>query len=381
MKSVTVQELTKIRQYLHSNPELSGEEKHTSEYILKQLETTKPDKLLTCIGGYGLIAFYEGYSRGKTIAVRVDMDALPIAETNELSYKSKVPGVMHACGHDGHSTIGIGTAKEISEMRDSFKGTVAILFQPAEETGTGAAKMMSDTKMKDVHFDKIFALHNLPGFKKQQVLVRHGIFASSSIGLKVELHGATSHAGHPEEGNSPILGMTSLIDSLNKLPQNTTPLHRSTLVTIIHARLGEIAFGTTPGYATVMATLRAHDDQDLEKMQNKVKQIVKGLAKAYELRYEMEWLEYFPSVKNEKSCVDKVVECSNALGLDIHYLEHPFAWSEDFSVFSQSYDGVLFGLGAGREHPKVHNGNYDFPDELLETGVNLFLELINKNLK
>ncbi len=381
MKSIKIQELKDIRHFLHGNPELSGEERQTSSFILRELQETMPDKIISGIGGYGIIAFYQGYSTGKTIAVRVDMDALPIPETNRFSYKSKVSGVSHACGHDGHTTIGIGVARQISMLRDSFRGTVAMIFQPAEETGTGADKMLNDPKMKDVFFDRIFALHNLPGFKENSVLVRSGVFASSSIGLKVHLYGATSHAGHPENGNSPVLAMSSLINSLNKLPQNTTPLHRAALVTIIHARLGEIAFGTTPGYAVVMATLRAHYDEDLKSMQESIKHIIKGLSQAYNLRSELEWVEYFPSVMNESSCVDRVIEAARKLNLDLIELDHPFAWSEDFAVFTKRFSGALFGLGAGLEHAQVHNDNYDFPDELLETGVKMFLELVTSSLK
>ncbi len=373
-----IEELIKIRHYLHNNPELSKQEKETAAFIEKQLQKTNPDKIITGVGGYGIVVFYEGYKSGKTIGIRVDMDGLPITESNTFSYKSSKIDVSHACGHDGHTAIGLGVAKYISKNRNQLQGTVAILFQPAEETGTGANDMLNDTKFEGINFDYIFALHNLPGFNKNSLIIRKGVFASSSIGIKVYLQGATSHAGHPEMGNSPVRAMTALMNGLNDLPQMSSPIHRPSLVTIIHARLGEVAFGTTPGYSEVMATYRAHYDEDLDKMKSRTQKIVAGISSAYDLSYEIEWVEYFPALTNNTDCVDMLKDIGNDLKLPILERDHPFAWSEDFACFTQRYQGAFFGIGAGMDYPQVHSTNYDFPDELIKTGLEIFLELIKR---
>lgn len=375
-----IDELIKIRHYLHKYPELSGQEKETSEFIIRHLQETEPDELIVNIGGYGIAAVYQGLKEGRSIGIRVDIDALPIPERSDKEYRSSKQGVSHACGHDGHTTIGLGLAKEVSKRRSKLSGKVVIIFQPAEETGTGADLMLSDDRMKKIQFDYVYALHNLPGFEKNALILRDEVFASSSIGVKIYLTGTTSHAAHPENGNSPVLAMTSLIDCLNNLPRQTVTMHRPSLVTVIHARLGEVAFGTTPGEAVVMATLRAHYDSDLENMKERCEKITAGIAAAYDLKYRIEWVEHFPSLCNDRRSVENIRKAGQKLNLKIIEKEHPLSWTEDFAVFTKRYKGALFGLGTGLNHPQVHNDNYDFPDELLKTGIDIFLEIIEITL-
>jgi len=370
--------LTEVRHYLHMNPELSGEEVNTASYIAALLKETSPDEIWTGVGGNGIVAFYRGANRGKNIAFRAELDGLPITESNDIPHKSKNPGVAHSCGHDGHMVIVYGVAEYASRVRDNMSGSVAVIFQPEEETGTGAAKMLRDERMKDTRFDYILALHNLPGFEKNSIIIRKHLFTSTTTGMIIRLRGSTSHAGEPQHGNSPVLAMTAIINSLNSLPQILLPMHRSALITIIHARLGEIAFGTTPGYAEVMATLRAYQPEDLELMKVKGEEIAESIAGAYGLSCETEWVEYFPAMINDDILTEEVIEMAKRLELPIIYRENPFSWSEDFSFFARRDPGALFGLGCGENHPQVHHQNYDFPDELLETGVNLFTGLIDK---
>ncbi len=369
------EELLKIRHYLHSTPELSGLEANTSAFIFTELEKTKPDMLIKNAGGYGIIANYKGKKKGKSIAIRADFDALPIKEEGNLYYKSRNEGVSHACGHDGHTTIALGLAQYLLSINKDFCGDVTLIFQAEEETGSGADKMLKKTKLAD--YDFIFALHNLPGFEKNALIVRDNVFASSSIGVKIRLYGATSHAGHPENGNSPLAAMLALINSLQNLPHSSIPMHKSALVTIIHCRLGEVAFGTSPGYSEVMATLRAYNTEDIETMKNKLEDLIQGLAQTYKLKCETEWVEFFPATVNDKQCVDTLRAVADNLKLKLIEKDFPFAWSEDFAYFTQKYKGMLFGLGAGINHPQVHNSDYNFPDELIDTGLRVFLELIN----
>ncbi len=271
-----------------------------------------------------------------------------------------------------------GIADYISGKRKTLAGSVAVIFQPEEETGTGAAKMLADERFKKVNFDYILALHNLPGYEKNSLIVRKGAFTSTTTGMIVRLWGVTSHAGHPENGNSPVMGMTAIMNSLNSLPQQCIPIQRAALVTIIHACLGEIAFGTTPGYAHVMATMRCHEAKDLRSMKDKAVQLVEGIARAYELRHEIEWVEYYPAMINDPFITEEVMDTGRKFNLPIIDMEHPFAWSEDFSFFAQRFPGLLFGLGSGKDHPQLHNDNYDFPDDLLTTGFKIFKDLIEK---
>ena len=370
--------LVEIRHYLHSNPEQPGEETNTAAYIADILEKTNPDELWTGVGGKGVMALYRGSKPGKVIAVRADLDGLPITETSDLPYKSKKEGTAHSCGHDGHMTILIGVAEQIAKNRESLQGSVYVIFQPEEELGTGAAKMLADTRMKEVHFDYALALHNLPGFPLNSLVVRKEAFTSNTTGMIIRLMGKTSHAGHPENGNSPVMAMTAIINSLNSLVQLCIPVQRSALVTVIHAQLGERAFGTTPGYAHVMATMRAYEAADLETMKSKANEIAEGIARSYGLQQEIEWVEDYPAMINDERLTDELSEIGKKLDLQIIHRDNPFSWSEDFARFREKSPALLIGLGSGNDSPQLHNADYDFPDELIETGLKVFTELIDK---
>ncbi len=372
-----MQELIDLRHKLHYLAEVSGEEKKTSELIKRQLEKTKPDKIITALGGEGLAAVFDSGKPGPRVLIRCELDALPIPEFISLEYGSKNDGKAHKCGHDGHMAIVSGLAGRM-RGRMPTEGSVVLLFQPAEEIGKGAWWVITDPKFKEIEPDYAFALHNLPGFLKNQIIIRDGFFASASVGLIVKLHGATSHAAEPESGRSPALAVAQMIQNLSSLMQFHARLHEAVKVTIIHAKIGERAFGTTPGEGVVMATLRTHDQAVMEKLKKKSEQLAESIARTYDLDFEVEWDEEFPSTENDKECVDLIRECASELNLDIHEPAVPFPWSEDFGHFPAKYKGALFGLGAGEKHPVLHHPTYDFPDDILKTGIDMFERIIRK---
>lgn len=370
-------ELTKLRRELHKNPELSGNEKETAKRIKAFLKKLKPDEIVEDIGGHGIAAIFQGKAEGPSVLFRCDLDALPIEEVNTFSYKSKNKGVAHKCGHDGHMTIISGLARAIANDRP-HKGRVILLYQPSEENGMGAGYVLGDPKFESITPDYVYALHNLPGFPKSSIIINHSIFASASKGMVIRLYGKTSHAGEPENGNSPAIAMADLVKNLTYLPDNKN-FNSFTLVTVIHARLGEIAFGTTPGYAEVMATLRAHTNEDMDKLSEMAIELVKEYTKENKLKYETEWTEEFLATENNKQAVDFVEKAGKTNKLNIIERNEPFRWSEDFSRFTKDYPGALFGLGAGEETPQLHNPDYDFPEEIVETGIKVFYEIYRKH--
>ena len=181
--------LVKLRHQLHQYPELSHHEINTAAIIEGFLAPLVPDQLIRDLGGHGIAAVFTGKQPGKTVLLRCDMDALPIQETNEFIYRSKIENVSHKCGHDGHMVIMMGLAELLSRA-DIPSGRVVLLFQPAEERGEGAMKVLQDSKFKALQPDRVFALHNLPGFPRGSVVIREGCFASASRGMAVELHGS-----------------------------------------------------------------------------------------------------------------------------------------------------------------------------------------------
>lgn len=370
-----IDDLIALRHSLHTIPETAGEENETAKKIEAFLKKTKPDKLITDIGGNGMAAEYSGKSNGPSVMIRSELDGLPIAEENDMDYKSTNDGNGHKCGHDGHMTILCGLAQWLGKNKPET-GTVYLLFQPAEETGQGAQWMLDDDKFNNFNPDHIFALHNVPGYEKHQVVSREGVFAAASAGFIAELKGATSHAAHPEEGNNPAPAMAQIIQLLSSFPQFYAPLDKAAKVTVIQARLGEKAFGTSPGDATVMATVRAYDEAVIKSLKKKTDKMTEGIAKTYGLKLNKEWTDVFKATINDKRCVSIIKKAADNNDFDFMEKEVPFPWSEDFGRFTHKFTGAMFGLGAGKGHPELHAGDYDFPDELIETGIKMFAEII-----
>jgi len=375
MQELNFEELIKLRKELHKNPELAGKEKNTSARIKNFIENFNPDETITGLGGNGIAFIFKGSNEGKTILFRSELDALPIQEQNDFDYKSSADNVAHKCGHDGHMTILSGLASLFKNQKPE-KGKVVFLFQPAEETGEGAKRVLEDKNFSRIKPDYVFALHNLPGFPLSSVIVKPGIFAAASKGMIIKLYGKTSHASEPENGITPTPATALIIEKLPVVPNKILSKNNFGLVTIIHVRIGDVAFGTTPGYAEIMATLRSYKNEDMKQITTACEKIVKEESEKYGLSYSIEWTEEFPSSINNDDCIEVVKKCSEKLNLNIIDLEKPFKWSEDFGHFLEKYKGAIFGIGSGKDHPDLHNPDYDFPDEIIGPSVNLFYSMI-----
>lgn len=374
--------LIDLRHTIHKNAEVSGKEKHTAKLIQDYLKKLNPDNLLTDIGGNGIAAEFKGEKEGPTVMIRCELDALPIVEVNDIPYKSQNEGSSHKCGHDGHMAILCGLGHLLHQFKPEA-GRAILIFQPSEETGEGAQRVLDDDKFKKIEPDYIFSLHNVPGYPKGMILHRPGIFSSASRGLIVKYKGATTHASHPENGRNPALAMSHLIEELLALPQLKTSFSQAALITIIHARLGEIAFGTSPGYAEIMATVRTHKDDLMKYLSEKAEDISNKIGSIHELDVNLDWTQVFHATFNEKKSHKLVTKVAEQLDYDKKLLPQPFSWSEDFGRFTVSHKGAMFGLGSGENQPQLHNENYDFPDEIIENGSMMFFgivdEILNEN--
>lgn len=375
--------LTAFRQKLHRHPELSGAEEATAARVIEQLQQYKPASILTQVGGTGVVAVFDSDEpeNGPTILFRSELDALPITEDNpDLAYTSAVEGVAHLCGHDGHMAILLGLASLLHKYKPS-RGRVLLLFQPAEETGAGAREMLQDKRLLVLQPDYVFALHNLPGWPLHQVVVREQVFASASTGMVVELQGYPSHAAEPENGLNPGEAVAEIILAFNEVIRQKSHFEDLTLLTVVHAHLGEVAFGTNPGSGTVMATLRSYLTADLQKLKTLTEEQVQRITQKYNLKYKITFVEEFPATVNAASAVELVRQAAEELGLDVQEAAQPFRWSEDFGHFTGKYKGALFGLGAGTTQPQLHHANYNFPDELIPTGATMFYQVVRQILQ
>ncbi len=372
--------LVDLRRRLHRSPELSGEEVSTAGVMAAWLGAQRPDALLEGLGGRGVAARFDGAADGPTVLLRAELDALPIAEAGALAYRSTRPGVAHLCGHDGHMAILAGVAARLAARRPK-RGRVWLLLQPSEETGEGARRIVADPRFTELDPDWAFALHNLPGHPLGRVLLREGTFACGSVGLAARLHGATAHAAHPEQARSPAATVARLIPRLGGVADGVAEAGDGfALSTVIHVRLGEMAFGTTPGEALVCATLRADDADALSRLRDAAETAVIEECTRDELGREIEWVEPFPVTVNHPEAIAVARAAAADLGLEARDLAEALRWSEDFGEITRGRRGALIGLGSGSDQPPLHTPTYDFPDALLQTGVDLLYRMADRAL-
>ncbi|MHA7128749.1 amidohydrolase [Algoriphagus namhaensis] len=372
-------ELIKFRKYLHANPELSTQEYRTRDYLYEALDQLAHDGLIS-VGQTGLICVFTGKKPGKRLLFRTDIDALPIEEINDFDHKSKVPGVSHKCGHDGHATIMYGFARYLDNHRPEF-GEVALLFQPAEETGQGAEMVMKDPSFT-YEADLVFALHNLPGFEKHQIICKPGSFTSAVKSVIFKLRGKTAHAAEPENGQNPGLAVAQIIQLADQLSTKDPEDKNFQLATLIHIDLGEKAYGVSAGEAEIHFTLRAYCNEAMEQLDTRLLSTVNQIAKAHQLGLEYEYLEVFHATQNDSQAYEMIKKAADNEGFEFFDLNLPFRFGEDFGLFTDRFSGAMFGLGAGENTPALHNPDYDFPDELLNSGIRMYqaiLALAQKN--
>ncbi|NBC06371.1 MAG: amidohydrolase [Bacteroidetes bacterium] len=368
--------LVEERRYLHQHPELSGEETRTAQYLYKKLQELEPTTIITQIGGHGMAAIFDSGEDGPSIMYRTELDALPIEEENEFAYRSERKTVSHKCGHDGHMTMVLGFGRYLAQHPPQ-RGRIILLFQPAEEIGAGAEWMLADPKFEQLlPIDYAFAIHNLPGFPLGQVVCKRGPFSAAVKSLIIRLYGKTSHAGEPENGINPALAVSEIIREADIACQPDANQPEFAILTPVHIKLGEIAYGVSAGYGEVHLTIRTWTEQEMGELSARLLRYVSKMAVRHRLRVETEWTNVFRTTRNEEEVVDIVEQAAVDNGYQTHECKHPFKWGEDFGAFTQRFRGAMFGLGAGEQQPALHNPDYDFPDELLLPGIYMYRRIM-----
>lgn len=331
--------------------------------------------MISNIGGQAIIGIWNGSKKGNNILLRAELDALPIQETNDLPYASDIPNVSHKCGHDGHMAILCGVALKLAEQQPS--GDVILLFQSAEETGQGAKAVLADEKFKVLNYDYAFALHNLPKRKKGSVLCKNGSFCAASTGMKIKLSGKTAHASQPHTGNNPAMAIAQMMFCFDRILE-TTEFNNKTLITLTHTTIGEESFGVSAGHAEVWLTLRSFESHDFDLLKLLLEKETRSIASKYKLEIEISYHESFEATENDSEAVNIVKSAAAKYSLQYKSMRKPNPWSEDFGLFLKQAKGAMFGLGAGKKIPDLHNPDYDFPDEIINTGVQMFWGIIQE---
>lgn len=365
--------LTCLRKELHRRPEISGEEAETAKRIAQELSALGTDQIWQGLGGHGVAAAFDGAGDGPTVLLRCELDGLPIHEISDIAHKSEIKGKGHLCGHDGHMVSMLGVAMALATRPAT--GRVILLFQPAEETGAGARAVIEDPRWPDIRPDIAFAYHNLPGRPLGEVGLRPGPGNCASRGMQILLEGKSSHAAAPEDGTSPGLAMAALMEALPKLSTGTIGKDAFALSTLTHAQLGDATFGIAPGQGELRVTLRCMTDERMEALVSDAKALV--AQHTADLSVEVCWHDIFLSVTNNAEATDIARRVAADQGHARYDIPTPMRWSEDFGrIGGDGAKATMLYVGAGQNHPQLHNPDYDFPDALIPVVTDLFTGII-----
>lgn len=370
-------EIRSLRRYLHAHPELSGKEKETKKYLMAFLADRTDLELVE--KGDWFYAHYEpaGQHGEGPVALRADMDALPVPEAIALPYGSTTAGIAHKCGHDGHSSA-LAAAALLLRKDARIHRPVYLIFQSAEETGKGG-KSCADF-LKEAGVEEVYAFHNLSGYPENAVMVRDRLTQCASKGLTVHFIGRKSHAGTPEKGRNPAQALARLaLYAADLAEQAGTSTDKTLLLTIIGLNVGGEDFGISPGEGTFSVTLRADEESDLLRLENQLRDRARSLAVRDGLKVSFAERDPFPATVNTPRCAERVRKAACSLGLTLAPMPEPWRPSEDFGWYLKACPGAMFYVGNGMDWPAPHQPDYDFNDNILETAASLFLRLCEED--
>ena len=371
--------LTELRREIHRHPELSGQEEQTAARIAAFLRQTGPDRIVTGLGGHGVAAVYDSGKPGPRILLRCELDGLPIEDLADLPHRSTVPGRGHQCGHDGHMAMVSSMALALGRQRPA-QGAVILMYQPAEEDGSGALAVTSDAAFDDLKPDYAFAIHNMPGIPFGQVQIVDGPVCCASRGLMLRLTGRTAHASQPETGRSPMQAISALMPGLTALGSPTGTSTRDpqfSLVTITHAEMGAPAFGVAPGEARLFATLRTLTDKGMADLVQQAEALARRIADEQKLEVEIDYTDVFVTTENDPEAAAIVRDALDRIGVKHGPGTLPLRGSEDFGHFGHNAKAAIMMLGSGEDLPALHNPDFDFPDDLIPVGARIYAAILD----
>ena len=364
-------DLIALRRRIHEHPELAFEEHETAHAVSDYLSALAiPHR--TGVGKTGVVAVIDGGAAGPTVGVRADMDALPIGEASGVPFASRVPGRMHACGHDVHTTIALGVAHLLAGARAALPGRVKLIFQPAEETLAGAAAMIADGVLDDPAMDAIVGFHNSPRLETGLLAYTEGIGHASAAAFDIVLKGRTGHAAHPHVGIDAIVGAAQLVTQLQTIVSREIAPTVPAVVTI-----GQIAGGTARNVIAdrviIKGTARTRDALVEKHVEEAIRRVVAGVAAGARLEYEIDWVRQTPVTKYDSRVVARMVEAAReVVGADkVINLSEPTMGSEDFAWFAERVPAAHLRIGSRIEgvDTAIHRADYQCNERAIGIGV------------
>jgi len=374
-------EITAWRRDFHENPEVLYETVRTAGKVAELLESFGVDEVATGIGKTGVVGVIKGRNggAGRTVGLRADMDALPIEEETQKPYASKVPGKMHACGHDGHTAMLLGAAKYLSETRN-FDGTVVVIFQPAEEGGAGAKAMIDDGLMTRWPMDEVYGMHNYPGMPVGEFAICKGPIMAATDEFRITVTGKGGHAAKPHQTVDPVVVGSKIVSALQTIAsRNANPLD-SVVVSVTVFNAGS-AFNVIPQDAVLRGTVRSLNADMRDLAEKRMGDIVTSIAAAFDATAKLEFRRGYPVTRNHDEQTDFAAEIAEGIAGDgkVNRSIEPMMGGEDFSYMLEERPGAFIFAGNG-DTAGLHHPEYDFNDELIPVGCSYWVKLVETAL-
>lgn len=377
-------ELKQWRHYLHANPESAFEEANTANFVAEKL-TEMGIEVHRNIGKTGVVGILKCGDSDEVIALRADMDCIQLTEKNDFDYASKTSNRMHACGHDGHTTMLLGAAKLLAE-RKNFNGTVCFLFQPSEEPGLGAKAMIDDGVIERFNIQEIYGVHNMPGIKQGTIATRVGGIMGSEDNFVIRIKGFGSHASRPHQAKDPLVIAAEIILALQTIVSRNIDPAVPIVISCTELETDGIR-NAIPSNVVIKGDTRSYDPKAQQLIETRMRTLCEHICAMNDAECEFEYSYEFAPTVNWAKCVDIAVQAAkNAVGENLVDANvTAMMASEDFGTFLQKIPGCFLFLGNGTQednkgHIPLHNALYDFNDDILLTGVTFFAELIQFRL-
>ena len=374
-------EMKKIRQDLHANPELQFDVHQTAERVAAELKSFGISDITYGVGQTGVVAVIEGKTNksGKTIGLRADMDALPLQEMTGKPYASQNDGKMHACGHDGHTTMLLAAAKYLQENRN-FDGKVALIFQPAEEGGGGARAMVEDGLMTRWDIHEVYGMHNWPGYDVGSFMLCPGSIMASADRILINVEGKGGHAAKPHENIDTVVVMAAIIQAVQTIVSRNTDPQKSIVISLCHVEAG-FTDNVIPQTGLIEGTVRTLAPEVRDLAEQRLKEVVEGTAAVYGAKATLTYQRDYPVTVNHPTATQKAAKVARAIAGESMVDDAIVAsmGSEDFSFMLQERPGAFIFLGNGNSAP-LHHQEYDFNDELIPIGASYWVKLVEEIL-
>lgn len=369
-------EITEWRKEIHENPELDYAVHETAANVASKLEAFGCDEVVTGIGRTGVVGIIHGKTQksGYCVGLRADMDALPITEVVDRPYKSKNPGKMHACGHDGHTAMLLGAAKYLAETRN-FDGSVAVIFQPAEEGGAGGKAMVEDGMMDRFKINEVYGMHNLPGLDVGEFAIRPGPIMAATDEFHIKVTGKGAHAAMPHLGNDPIVLGAQIVTGLQSIVSRNLSPFDSLVVTVTKFNAGT-AMNVIPETVELAGTIRSLSEDARQLGMKRLREIAEGISTANNAESSVSFQQGYPVTSNHEAETQKAVEIASSISGEgkVEANTQATMGGEDFSYMLLERPGAFIFVGNG-DTAGLHHPEYDFNDEAIPYGTSYWAKL------